>query len=735
MPAIQLYPHNQVAFENLKMALQYSPRTAVIQPTGTGKSFVALALIEENPHARFLYLAPSNYIFRQLRRHAGNTTILKNTILMTYQRLCFLSSEEKRALAPDYIILDEFHRCGADEWGTVVQTLVRQYDSAKLIGFTATPIRYLDKRGVRDMAEELFGHCVANYYSIQQAMEDGILPVPHYIFGDILIGEKIRAKERELDTYSISTQDREKGKSILRELRRNMTSAAGVEEILRTYLPSNHAKMIVFCRNLDSLTDAQSAMIQWLAPVGNTRCYSCRSDNKSADQELAAFLNDTETDAFRLLFCVDMLNEGLHIKDVDGIVMLRPTESPTVYLQQIGRCLASTPGADTTPIIFDLVNNYAAVALDGPDFRFLNPHFDKTSKGGKTLEIPFSVCGNVAEFQLVLDKFDHLFTLKNRWNSALKLLESYIQEYGRYPSGRTIYHGVQLGRWLLYQVQALRQGRLSADREEVLNALPGWENYQKTRFIHRNTFDDIYPDLKDYYEHEGHLLIPKSYVSPTGHKIGAYIYRLRRIRKGAERGSLTTEQIKMLDEIGMEWEQPKRIFKNFDWYFEPLLRFYRREGHIRVPQHYVEPESGCKLGAFISRARAYKKGKDQSLHLTKEQIAQLDALGMEWQISPSPKSFDEYYGELVRFHQKYGHILVPANYITPDTGCRLGYFIQRMRSARKGTIKGSYITQEQIDRLDALGMIWDGSAFTSQQMRAKNHYILEEQRDDVHQTP
>lgn len=191
----------------------------------------------------------------------------------------------------------------------------------------------------------------------------------------------------------------------------------------------------------------------------------------------------------------------------------------------------------------------------------------------------------------------------------------------------------------------------------------------------------------------------------------------------------------MLDEIGMEWEQPKRIFKNFDWYYEPLLRFYRKEGHITVPQHYVDPESGCKLGAFISRARAYKKGKDQSLHLTEEQIAQLDALGMEWQISPSPKSFDEYYGELVRFRQKYRHILVPTNYIDPDTGCKLGYFIQRMRCARKGTIKGSHITQEQIDRLDALGMIWDGSAFTSQQMRAKNHYILEEQRDDVHQTP
>ena len=52
---------------------------------------------------------------------------------MTYQRLCFLSSEEKRALAPDYIILDEFHRCGADEWGTVVQKMISQKGSVNFL--------------------------------------------------------------------------------------------------------------------------------------------------------------------------------------------------------------------------------------------------------------------------------------------------------------------------------------------------------------------------------------------------------------------------------------------------------------------------------------------------------------------------------------------------------------------------------------------------------------------------
>ena len=79
MPKIELYPHNQAALNHLEEALKYTRRAAVIQPTGTGKSFVALAFIERRPNNSFLYLAPSTHIFNQLKHHAGHTEVLLHT--------------------------------------------------------------------------------------------------------------------------------------------------------------------------------------------------------------------------------------------------------------------------------------------------------------------------------------------------------------------------------------------------------------------------------------------------------------------------------------------------------------------------------------------------------------------------------------------------------------------------------------------------------------------------------
>ena len=124
MPKIELYPHNQAALNHLEEALKYTRRAAVIQPTGTGKSFVALAFIERRPNNSFLYLAPSTHIFNQLKHHAGHTDVLLHTTMMTYQKLCLLHEDELGKLEPDYIILDEFHRCGADDWGSAVDHLL-----------------------------------------------------------------------------------------------------------------------------------------------------------------------------------------------------------------------------------------------------------------------------------------------------------------------------------------------------------------------------------------------------------------------------------------------------------------------------------------------------------------------------------------------------------------------------------------------------------------------------------
>lgn len=712
MPKIELYPHNQAALNHLEEALKYTRRAAVIQPTGTGKSFVALAFIERRPNNSFLYLAPSTHIFNQLKHHAGHTDVLLHTTMMTYQKLCLLHEDELGKLEPDYIILDEFHRCGADDWGSAVDHLLALYVECFLIGFTATPVRYLDKAGTRDMSEELFHGSIASYYTLQDAINDKVLPVPHYVLGDILMNERVSSLETALTQVASYGRARTAGYSLLESLKRNMAEAQGIDEIFKCHMPNRFAKLIVFCRNLEHIAQCREDMHRWLGPGKKIREYVCRSDEKAADIELNAFAGDNERNAIRLLYCVDMLNEGIHIKDVDGVVMLRPTISPIVYLQQIGRCLACSSDGSTSPVIFDLVNNYESARVEESGQRVFNiefSHHPSSGKGKKT-PIPFYMSGVPTQFEAILEKFDHLFTRAGRWDFCYSILQEFYHEYGQYPHSRTCYRGIKIGRWLSEQILYIQHNSLSVARKERLEMLPGWSTFLIERQPTRRTFDDYYKELLVYFEREGHIDIPQSYINPsTGCKLGLYLTRLRNIRKKTDRGHLSQDQINRLNALGMKWVKREHPYRDFDYYYQQLIKFYRREGHIKVPTRFIDPDTGCHLGNFINCVRQAKRGTGHDIVLTDRQIEMLNDLGMVWQVQASPLPFDTYYEELLRYYRREGHIRVPGNYIVPENGCKLGKFIQRMRAIRAGTASSGFITQEQIAKLDAMGMVWNAS--------------------------
>lgn len=712
MPKIELYPHNQAALNHLEEALKYTRRAAVIQPTGTGKSFVALAFIERRPNNSFLYLAPSTHIFNQLKHHAGHTEVLLHTTMMTYQKLCLLHEDELGKLEPDYIILDEFHRCGADDWGSAVDHLLALYVECFLIGFTATPVRYLDKAGTRDMSEELFHGSIASYYTLQDAINDKVLPVPHYVLGDILMNERVSSLETALTQVASYGRARTAGYSLLESLKRNMAEAQGIDEIFKCHMPNRFAKLIVFCRNLEHIAQCREDMHRWLGPGKKIREYVCRSEEKAADIELNAFAGDNVRNAIRLLYCVDMLNEGIHIKDVDGVVMLRPTISPIVYLQQIGRCLACSSDGSTSPVIFDLVNNYESARVEESGQRVFNIEFSHhpSSGKGKNTPIPFYMSGVPTQFEAILEKFDHLFTRAGRWDFCYSILQEFYHEYGQYPHSRTCYRGIKIGRWLSEQILYIQHNSLSAARKERLEMLPGWSTFLIERQPTRRTFDDYYKELLVYFEREGHIDIPQSYINPsTGCKLGLYLTRLRNIRKKTDRGHLSQDQINRLNALGMKWVKREHPYRDFDYYYQQLIKFYRREGHIKVPTRFIDPDTGCHLGNFINCVRQAKRGTGHDIVLTDRQIEMLNDLGMVWQVQASPLPFDTYYEELLRYYRREGHIRVPGNYIVPENGCKLGKFIQRMRAIRAGTASSGFITQEQIAKLDAMGMVWNAS--------------------------
>lgn len=133
---------------------------------------IAFKLVETHPNELFLWLAPSTYIFHtqleNLQRMIGYTdSLLQHVIFMSYSKL-MRDEDFIDTIDPDYIILDEFHRCGAQEWGRSVNRLLEAHSDAKLLGLSATSIRYLDNQ--LDMAQKLFDGCVASEMSLGEAI-------------------------------------------------------------------------------------------------------------------------------------------------------------------------------------------------------------------------------------------------------------------------------------------------------------------------------------------------------------------------------------------------------------------------------------------------------------------------------------------------------------------------------------------------------------------------------------
>ena len=139
---INLFKHNKEAYKAATEMLEQTGMAAVIHPTGTGKSLIAFKLAEEHPLDHFLWLSPSEYIYKTQLENLGME--FDNIQFMSYSRL-MKNEDSIETLHPDYIILDEFHRCGAAEWGKSVRKLLNACPNAKRLGLSATNICFFYK--------------------------------------------------------------------------------------------------------------------------------------------------------------------------------------------------------------------------------------------------------------------------------------------------------------------------------------------------------------------------------------------------------------------------------------------------------------------------------------------------------------------------------------------------------------------------------------------------------------
>jgi len=352
---IKLYPHNQETYNKIQQMWETTNRIAVIQATGTGKSYLILKCLFDLPNENKIVLAPTEYIFEQLIKNSEKEKIL-NTEFITYAKLIYMSEDEIELLNPSLIVLDEFHRCGAEQWGKGVQNLLDMFPNSKVLGTSATPIRYLDNE--RDMSDELFDGNVAVNLSLAEAIVKDILPMPKYISALYTFEEEIdNLKNKVINNYN-TEEEKENLLKQINLMRNKLNRSKGIPRILKKYLIDNNGKFIVFCKNKEHLNEMKNIVIDWFEQTNlynKIKIYTIYTGYENADEEFQAFKNN-DSDSLKLLFSIEMLNEGIHVENITGVILLRPTISPIIYYQQIGRAIDA--GNKNEPLIFDFVNNF-----------------------------------------------------------------------------------------------------------------------------------------------------------------------------------------------------------------------------------------------------------------------------------------------------------------------------------------------------------------------------------------
>ncbi len=691
--SIKLFEHNKIAYVSASDMLLKCKKAAVIHPTGTGKSFIGFKLCEDNSDKCICWLSPSEYIFKtQIEniKKADPDFSTDNIVFITYAKLMLMDEGEIEDIAPDYIILDEFHRCGALEWGKGVERLLDMYSNVPILGLSATAVRYLDNQ--RNMADELFDGNVASEITLGEAIVRGILNPPKYVLSVFKYQNNLNKYElRVKKTKNEVTRDT--AQRYLESLRRALEKADDIDLIFQKHMTDRNGKYIVFCANKEHMDEMIEKSSEWFNKIdASPHIYSFYSEQASSNEEFEQFKKD-ESNHLKLLYCIDALNEGIHVEDISGVILLRPTVSPIIYKQQIGRAL-STGGRNA--VIFDIVlniENLFSIDAIEEEMQIATTYYRSLNENSLIINEHFKIVDEVRDCLELFEKLNDC--LSASWEHMFLEAQKYYSKNGNLnvPKRYISENGYTLGLWIETQRRVYSgkaNGILTNEQIMKLESIEMcWDSKQDA------SWQKFYSAAKKYYEEHGDLLVSVSDEKLYGVKLGRWIANLRNYRKsGIKTSYLTPEKIRMLDNIGMIWDVPDYIWEQN---YHAAVEYYREHGNLNVPNKYVTKD-GMRLGAWIYSLRGAMKGSSKKPKPTPEQIERLNKLDMIWD-SVHDIAWEKAYCEAALYYKEHGNLNIPVSYIT-DSGLYLGKWIRRQNCMGK-------LSNERIEKLKAIGMTWD----------------------------
>ena len=417
-----LLPHNNEAYLKVIEHFKDNNRAAVVHATGTGKSYIIAAVADKFP-GKVIVLAPNYFVLDESRKLCSDR--------IEFRTFASLMYDESPASDYQLICIDEFHRAGAEEWGKGVARLLEANPNAKVLGTTATAIRYLD--GQRNMADELFDGNVVSSLSLREAIDRGIIQEPTYVASLYAFKDTYSAiKEQIMASNKKSEEDKMKAMRTLNGIAHNWENAHGVSLVMRKYLHKDIKRVVVFCSKVAKAAKARDILGPWFAGAGfkHIRFYNIDYKEKNVKKEMEDFQMDN-FDGIKVAISVNMLNEGVHVDGVDAVVMMRNTVSPTIILQQIGRCLTAKK-TEHKPVILDFVNNMDTLG-DINLWAFAGTKSTTGMRGddnSMSKGFPFSIIDECRDIRTFLTQVQNEFDIVTDY---YPLFWKFIEENGRLP--------------------------------------------------------------------------------------------------------------------------------------------------------------------------------------------------------------------------------------------------------------------------------------------------------------
>ncbi|MFD8868460.1 DUF3427 domain-containing protein [Streptomyces sp. NPDC059590] len=339
---VRPYPHQQDMLERLRIErdIHDRHRNLLVAATGTGKTVMAaldyraLRKQREGRPLSLLFVAHRQEILKQSLRTYQDVLVDANfgELLVggevprdwthVFASVQSLNARSLEHLAPDHfdvVVIDEFHHGVARTYRRIID----HFEPMELLGLTATPER-ADGRNVQD---EFFDGHIAAEMRLWEALENDLLSPFHYFgIADNTNLEGLTWKQGAYDTGELSqlyTADHARARLIVKAVQEKVTDPGSM-------------RALGFCVSV--------AHAHFMANRFRVAGVSATAlDGSTPAPERAQALADLRDGKLQIIFSVDLLNEGLDIPDVDTLLLLRPTSSATVFLQQLGRGLRRTP--------------------------------------------------------------------------------------------------------------------------------------------------------------------------------------------------------------------------------------------------------------------------------------------------------------------------------------------------------------------------------------------------------